>query len=279
VKAALLFADALVILVGLCIGSFLNVVIARVPRGESVVRPRSRCPGCREPIAGYDNIPVVSWLILRGRCRRCGQPISPRYPLVEIVCAVLVFAVWRRFGPGGVFLGYAAFAATLLALTFIDLDTWLLPHQITWPLLALGLLSPAWNPEVGWIDAAVGAGAGFSAFALVALIGEKLLKKETMGWGDVWLLAGIGAWLGWQALLPVIVLSSLQGAVVGIALLAIRRPAADRPVPADLQDSDWVPPRHAVPFGPFLALGALEVLFLGDLMARWYFDVVGNFVR
>ncbi|HET7785182.1 MAG TPA: A24 family peptidase [Myxococcales bacterium] len=278
-KAALLLADALVILVGLCIGSFLNVVIARVPRGESVVRPRSRCPGCRKPIAGYDNIPVVSWLILRGRCRNCRQPISPRYPLVEVVCAVLVFAVWKRYGPGGAFVGYAAFACMLLALTFIDLDTWLLPHQLTWPLLALGLLSPAWNPDVGWIDAAVGAGAGFSAFALVALVGEKLLKKETMGWGDVWLLAGIGAWLGWQALLPVIVLSSLQGALVGIALLAVHRPAADRPMPADLEDPGWVPPRHAVPFGPFLALGALEVLFLGDLIARWYFDVVGNFVR
>lgn len=274
-----LLADVLVILVGLCIGSFLNVVIARVPRGESVVRPRSRCPGCRKPIAGYDNIPVVSWLILRGRCRNCRQPISPRYPLVEVVCAVLVFAVWKRYGPGGAFVGYAAFACMLLALTFIDLDTWLLPHQLTWPLLALGLLSPAWNPDVGWIDAAVGAGAGFSAFALVALVGEKLLKKETMGWGDVWLLAGIGAWLGWQALLPVIVLSSLQGALVGIALLAVHRPAADRPMPADLEDPGWVPPRHAVPFGPFLALGALEVLFLGDLIARWYFDVVGNFVR
>jgi leader peptidase (prepilin peptidase) / N-methyltransferase len=274
-----LLADVLVILVGLCIGSFLNVVIARLPRGESLVRPRSRCPGCGKPIAGYDNIPVISWILLRGRCRRCHKPINLRYPLVEIVCAVLVFAVWRRFGPSGAFLGYAAFAATLLALTFIDLDTWLLPHQMTWPLLALGLLSPAWNPEVGWIDAAVGAGAGFAAFALVALVGEKLLKKETMGWGDVWLLAGIGAWLGWQALLPVIVLSSLQGAVVGIALLAVHRPAADHPMPADVQDSDWVPPRHAVPFGPFLALGALEVLFLGDLMARWYLDMVGKFVR
>jgi leader peptidase (prepilin peptidase) / N-methyltransferase len=274
-----LLADVLVVVVGLCIGSFLNVVIARLPRGESLVRPRSRCPGCGKPIAAYDNIPVISWIVLRGRCRRCHKPINARYPLVEIVCAALVFAVWRRFGPSGAFLGFAAFAAALLALTFIDLDTWLLPHQMTWPLLAIGLLSPAWNPEVGWIDAAIGAGAGFSAFGLVALVGEKLLKKETMGWGDVWLLAGIGAWLGWQALLPVIVLSSLQGAVVGIALLAIHRPAAGRVVPADVQDPDWVPPRHAVPFGPFLALGALEVLFLGDLMARWYLDVVGNFVR
>jgi leader peptidase (prepilin peptidase)/N-methyltransferase len=274
-----LLADAVVAFFGLCVGSFLNVVIARVPRGESIVRPRSRCPGCRKPIAGYDNIPVLSWVLLRGRCRSCGQPISARYPLVEIVCAVLVFAVWRRFGPTSAFLGHAAFAAALLALTFIDLDTWLLPHQITWPLLALGLLSPAWNPDVGWTDAAVGAAAGFAAFALVALVGEKLLKKETMGWGDVWLLSGIGAWLGWQALLPVVVLSSVQGAVVGILLLALRRPADQRSVPADVQDADWVPPRHAVPFGPFLALAALEVLFLGERLAEWYFQVIGKLVQ
>jgi leader peptidase (prepilin peptidase)/N-methyltransferase len=274
-----LLPDLVVSFFGLCIGSFLNVVIARVPRGECIVRPRSRCPGCREPIAGYDNIPVISWLILRGRCRRCGQPISPRYPLVEIVCAVLVFAVWRRLGPTGAFLGYAAFASTLLALAFIDLDTWLLPHQMTWPLLALGLVSPAWNPDLGWMDAAIGAAAGFAAFALVALVGEKLLKKETMGWGDVWLLSGIGAWLGWQALLPVVVLSSVQGAMVGVLLLALRRPADQRPVPADVQDADWVPPRHAVPFGPFLALAALEVLFLGERLAEWYFQVIGKLVQ
>jgi leader peptidase (prepilin peptidase)/N-methyltransferase len=274
-----LLPDLVVSFFGLCIGSFLNVVIARVPRGESIVRPRSRCPGCREPIAGYDNIPVISWLILRGRCRRCGQPISPRYPLVEIVCAVLVFAVWRRLGPTAAFLGYAAFASTLLALAFIDLDTWLLPHQMTWPLLALGLVSPAWNPDLGWMDAAIGAAAGFAAFALVALVGEKLLKKETMGWGDVWLLSGIGAWLGWQALLPVVVLSSVQGAMVGVLLLALRRPADQRPVPADVQDADWVPPRHAVPFGPFLALAALEVLFLGERLAEWYFQVIGKLVQ
>jgi len=274
-----LLPDLVVSFFGLCIGSFLNVVIARVPRGESIVRPRSRCPGCREPIAGYDNIPVISWLILRGRCRRCGQPISPRYPLVEIVCAVLVFAVWRRLGPTAAFLGYAAFASTLLALAFIDLDTWLLPHQMTWPLLALGLVSPAWNPDLGWMDAAIGAAGGFAAFALVALVGEKLLKKETMGWGDVWLLSGIGAWLGWQALLPVVVLSSVQGAMVGVLLLALRRPADQRPVPADVQDADWVPPRHAVPFGPFLALAALEVLFLGERLAEWYFQVIGKLVQ
>lgn len=271
-----LLTNLMVILVGLCVGSFLNVVIARVPKGESIVRPRSRCPRCRKPIAGYDNIPVLSWLLLRGKCRNCGLPISARYPLVEILCAVLVFAAWTHFGPSGAFVGYAAFVCALLALTYIDLDTWLLPHQITWPLLALGLLSPLWNDALTWFDAGVGAAIGFGVFALIALLGEKLLKKETMGWGDVWLLGAIGAWLGWRDVLPVIFLSALQGAVVGIVLMLVGRGPAEKAraaaaakAPAADED-DWVPPAHAVPFGPFLALAAIEMLFAGDAILRAY---------
>ena len=162
----------------------------------------------------------------------------------------------------------------LIALAYIDLDTWLLPHQITWPLLAIGLLSPTWNRALTWKGAAIGAAAGFAAFAAIALVGERLLKRETMGWGDVWLLAAIGAWLGWSALLPVVLLSALQGAVVGTILIATRQdpqaPAEPVPPAAASSDDDWVPPRHAVPYGPFLALGALEYLFFGDrLVSGW----------
>jgi leader peptidase (prepilin peptidase)/N-methyltransferase len=257
--------------VGAVVGSFLNVVIARVPKGESIVSPGSRCPRCGNPIAWFDNVPIISWLMLRARCRRCGLAISIRYPLVELITGLLAVAVFRHEGATWAALGYFALAAALLALSYIDLDTWLLPHQITWPLLALGIVSPAWNPALTFVEAGIGAAAGFAVFAAVALIGEKLLKRETMGWGDVWLLSAIGAWLGWPALLPVVLLSALQGAVVGTILLATRRePDPAAPAAPATPDDDWVPPKHAVPYGPFLALGALEYLFFGDrLVSGW----------
>ena len=303
------FLDAWVLAVGACVGSFLNVVIARVPKGRSIVSPPSTCPKCQRRIAWYDNIPLLSWMVLRAKCRNCGLPISQRYPMVELLTALLVFAVWRQLGPQPSTLGFAAFVCALLALTFIDLDTWLLPHQITWPLLALGLLSPLWNPELGWRESAIGAAVGFGAFAAVALVGEKILHKETMGWGDVWLLAGIGAWLGWPALLPVVLLSAIQGSVVGVALLLLGRGPAERerqererlaqekadaqpppatPAPSATEitappetaadsDDDWVPPPHALPYGPFLALAALENLLAHDAIARLFYAAFGRF--
>ena len=324
-----LFVDAWVLAVGACVGSFLNVVIARVPKGGSIVSPPSSCPRCGKRIAWYDNIPVLSWLLLRARCRGCGLPISARYPLVEVLGALLVFAVWKQLGPQASTLGFAAFVCALLALTFIDLDTWLLPHQITWPLLALGLISPLWNAELSWMEAGVGALAGFGVFAAVALVGEKVLHKETMGWGDVWLLAAIGAWLGWPALLPVVLLSAIQGSVVGIVLLLLGRGPAEKeraererlaqemaaaqpaPPPATEPDAtaatepgamaatepgataatelastesaaqldaddDWVPPPHALPYGPFLALAALENLLAHDAIVKLFYAVFGK---
>lgn len=259
--------------VGAVVGSFLNVVIARVPKGQSIVSPGSRCPRCGSPIAWFDNIPVLSWLLLRARCRKCGLAISPRYPLVELLTGLLAVALLRREGATWTAVGYFAFAAALLALSYIDLDTWLLPHQITWPLLAAGLASPLWNPALTFAESGIGAGAGFAAFAAIALFGEKVLKVETMGWGDVWLLAALGAWLGWPALLPLVLLSAVQGAAIGAVLLMVRKDPEPRPPPApeaEASDDDWVPPRHAVPYGPFLALAALEYLFFGDrLVSRW----------
>jgi leader peptidase (prepilin peptidase) / N-methyltransferase len=290
------FLVVFVFAVGLCVGSFLNVVIARVPKGKSIVSPASACPRCGAPIRWYDNIPVVSWIALRGKCRRCGLPISPRYPIVELLTAVLVVAVVHRFGLAWTAAGYAAFACALVALTFIDLDTWLLPHEITWPLLVVGIASPLWNPGLRPLDSAIGAAAGFASFAAIALFGEKVLHRETMGWGDVWLLAGIGAWLGWRELLPVVLLAALQGSIVGIVAIRMKRGDGNRatgphvespgasPSPTMTQPGcaqspaadvdDWVPPPHAVPFGPFLALGALEQLLLGGILERAYFDLL-----
>jgi leader peptidase (prepilin peptidase)/N-methyltransferase len=285
-------------LVGAAVGSFLNVLIARVPAGESIVRPGSRCPRCKTPIRWYDNMPVVSWLVLRARCRACGARISARYPLVEALGASVAVVAFARHGFSGAAVAELAFAAALLALAFIDLDTWLLPNAITWPLIAFGLaMGLVGVTPVGSLrGAAYGAGLGFAAFALIGWLGEKAFKKEALGFGDVWLLAGLGAWMGPAALLPIVLLASIQGSVVGLALILLgkgqRGPtttAGDKPPPYEigtttttptpipiastkttptLTEDDWVPPKNAVPFGPFLVAGALEWLWLGGFLAQ-----------
>ena len=290
---------------GAVVGSFLNVVIARVPAGESVVSPPSRCPRCKSGIAWYDNIPILSWLLLRGKCRSCGVHIASRYPTVELLTAVLAVAIAVQLGPTWAALGYFAFTASLVALAFIDLDTWLLPHEITWPLFGVGLLSPLWNPDLTWTRSVIGGAAGFALFAAIALFGERVLKKETMGWGDVFLLGAIGAWLGWPALLPVVLLSAVQGSIVGLALIGLGRapagakkaespsvptgpppenPLGQAPIleaapETSSLDDDWTPPKHAVPFGPFLALAALEHLLLGAKLADAWFHFVSRLLR
>jgi leader peptidase (prepilin peptidase)/N-methyltransferase len=288
------FALAWAAFAGAAIGSFLNVVIARVPAGESVVHPRSRCPRCHSPIAWHDNLPVISWVLLRARCRSCKAPISVRYPIVELLGGAAALAAVTRHGFSLAALAEFAFVAILIALSAIDLDTWLLPHALTWPLIALGFGAAALSlgAAPSFRSAAYGAGVGFTAFAAVAVFGEKILKKEAMGWGDVWLLAGLGGFLGLKALLPVVLLASLQGAIVGIVLIVAGRaqpgPASPPPAPADHDipvppepappaaeagdseedEDDWVPPKNAVPFGPFLAAGAVEWLWGSELMVR-----------
>ena len=268
-------AHAFAFLFGAVVGSFLNVVVARVPAGESIVHPRSRCPGCRTPIAWYDNVPVLSWMLLRGRCRACRAGISFRYPLVELLGGAAALVAVSRHGLSLAALAEFGFAATLLALSFIDLDTWLLPHVLTVPLLVagVGLSALGLTSAPSFLGSLGGAAAGWLSFAAVSVLGEKVLRKEALGFGDVWLLGGIGAWVGVAGLLPVVLLASLQGTVVGLALIVMGRGepgpgeaavvAPDAPPPADPDpDADWIPPRNAVPFGPFLAAGALEWLWL-----------------
>jgi leader peptidase (prepilin peptidase)/N-methyltransferase len=261
---------AWVLAVGAAVGSFLNVVIVRVPAGISVVRPRSRCEGCGAPIPWWDNLPVVSWVVLRGRCRRCGARISPRYLAVEVLGAAAAWLAWRRHGLSAAGAVELAFVAMLLALAAIDLERWELPHELTRPLLALGLAGSALalTAAPGLRSSALGAAAGWAAFWLVMKVGTALARKEAMGIGDVWLLSGLGAYLGAAALLPVVLLASIQGSVVGIALVLLGR-AQPGPDPArPLAEGEWVPPRHGVPFGPFLVLGAVEWLYLaGPLSA------------
>lgn len=293
--------------VGAAVGSFLNVVIARVPFGQSIVRPGSRCPACHAPIRWYDNIPLLSWLALRARCRHCGARISARYPLVEFLGAVAALVAFARHGLSLAAGAEFAFASALIALAFIDVTTWLLPNAITWPLIAFGVVMGALGttPAGSFRSAVYGSGLGFAAFASLHLLGEKMLHREALGLGDVWLLSGVGAWLGPLALLPVVLFASLQGTCVGLALIALGRgepgppssqrtqqepslaslpasgegegtpacaPAADmaeeRETAAPLVEATWHPPRHAVPFGPFLVLGALEWLWLTAMLTR-----------
>lgn len=239
-------------LLGLIIGSFLNVCIHRMPRDESLLRPPSHCPRCKKPVAPYDNVPVLSFLWLGGRCRHCRKPISPRYPAVELLTG-LVFAglCWRWQGQPGWALAASAASAALLAIAFIDWDTFLIPDVLSLGLVAAGLLASPLNPILG--DGLLaragfslgGAAVGFGLCYGVAVFGEWVFKKEAMGGGDVKLLAGVGAWSGALGAIDCLVVASLLGSLYGGALLLRRRLKRQDPIP----------------FGPFLSAAAVFNFF------------------
>ena len=261
---------------GLIVGSFLNVVIHRLPRmmerewqaqcaelaqqplGEqpayNLVVPRSACPSCGHAITALENIPIVSYLVLGGRCRACRAPISLRYPLVEALTGVLAgFSAWH-FGFGIASVMAFVFIACLIALTFIDFDTQLLPDDITLPLLWLGLLVNLNGGFTTLKSAVAGAVAGYLLLWTVFWAFKIVTGKEGMGYGDFKLLAAIGAWFGWQMLPAVILLSSVVGSVVGIGLIVLAKHGRNVPIP----------------FGPYLALGGIAALFWGPQLARFY---------
>jgi leader peptidase (prepilin peptidase)/N-methyltransferase len=270
---------------GLCVGSFLNVVIHRLPKmlerewraqcaelaaaeGPVVPRgpgdaqetpynlwtPRSACPGCGKAIAAKHNIPVLSWILLRGRCAACQARIKARYPLVELAGGLVAAYAAVRFGPTLAAFAAMVFCWTLIALTAIDLDTQLLPDDITLPLVWAGLAFNLGAIFVPLASAVIGAIAGYLALWSVYWGFKLLTGKEGMGYGDFKLLAAIGAWLGWQMLPLVILLSSIVGAAVGIALMAFAGHGRDKPIP----------------FGPYLAAAGVIALFWGaDIAARW----------
>ena len=267
---------ALALVFGLAVGSFLNVVIHRLPimmerdwlaqcaelRGEevpaqealSLAMPRSRCPACGHAITALENIPILSYLALGGRCRGCRVRISPRYPLVEALTGIaFALATWK-FGPSAAAAGAMLFIAAMIALTFIDFDKQLLPDDITLPLLWLGLLV---NLDATFVDlpsAVIGAAAGYLVLWLVFWAYKLATGKEGMGFGDFKLLAAIGAWLGWKMLPVVILLSSFAGAVVGISLIVFARHGRNVPIP----------------FGPYLAAGGLIAMFWGNGLVDYY---------
>lgn len=251
---------AFLLVLGLCIGSFLNVVIARVPEGLSIVRPGSRCPKCGHVLSWYENIPVLSWLALRGRCRGCRAPISPRYVLVELLTGLLFLACLRRFGWTYELVPALALVCFLIPLTFIDLEHWILPFSLTLPGIAAGLVLAVPKGADALVDATVGASLGFLTFRLMEYLGWRVFKKEALGGGDKFLVALLGAFLSWRALLGILFFSSLQGAVVGMAMLALTGRAGPRtegPPPAGDAAPPPGPPGEGTP-GPDAAGEAAE---------------------
>lgn len=233
-------------LLGLGLGSFVNVVITRLPRGESLLG-RSRCPLCRQPLPWSDNLPLVSYFRLRGRCRFCQAPIPWRYPAVELAGALLAVALWARFPGDRMLLAYGPFTAALLALTVIDLEHRLLPDVITLPGVLLGLILSLFLPRPPFGEAVLGAAAGAALFQGVAWIYQKLARRQGLGGGDVKLLAMIGAFLGVRSLPGVILVSAALGSLAGLALA--RQSGQGRHTP--------------IPYGPFLAAAAWLYLFAG----------------
>ncbi len=238
---------------GLLVGSFLNVVICRLPAGESIVSPPSRCPGCGHRVRPFDNIPVISWALLRGRCRDCRGPISPRYPFVELLTGATFGVIGARFGftPGSMFL--LVFAAAMVAVVFIDLDHQIIPDVITWPGLGLGLIASFFGPPHP-VGALVGALIGGGTLFAIGFAYEKVRGIEGMGGGDVKLGLMFGAFTGWQGALFTLMSASFAGALVGAVLLA--RKKADG--------------RTALPFGTFLAPAAVLSLFVAPRFFQWY---------
>ena len=238
---------------GAAIGSFLNVCIFRIPAHESIVKPLSQCPHCHQPIRFYDNIPMISFLVLRARCRDCGGKISWRYPLVELITALLALLLFMKFGLTLNFLVFFIFTAVLITISFIDLDHQIIPDILSLPGIPIFFLAAIFIVRLPWHEALIGLLIGGGMLFLIAFVYELLTKREGMGGGDIKLLAMIGGFLGWKSLIFVLLFSSLAGAIVGITAMIIKK-----------QDM-----KYAVPFGPFLSLAAVAYIFWGEIFMRF----------
>ncbi len=245
----------LVFFTGAAVGSFLNVCIYRIPEDKSVVRPPSSCPRCGHPIRAYDNIPILSFFLLRGKCRDCGEGISSRYPIIEAITGLFLLALYLKYGLSLKLLALFAFGAALILISFIDLDHQIIPDIITLPGIPIGFLAAVFVLQTGYIDSLLGIVLGGGVLYLVST-GYRLLTKRTgMGFGDVKLLAMIGAFLGWKSILFVLFISSFLGSLVGISIILIKKGNM----------------KYAIPYGPFLSLAAIAYLFWGQRVASMLF--------
>jgi leader peptidase (prepilin peptidase)/N-methyltransferase len=240
---------------GAVVGSFLNVCIFRLPVHESIIKPLSRCPHCHHPIRFFDNIPLISFIILKGKCRDCGAKISWRYPLVELITAVLSLLLFLQFGLTLRFLIFFVFTSVLIVIAFIDLDHRIIPDILTLPGIPIFFLLAVFIVKVPWLEALIGLAIGGGILFAIAFGYELISKREGMGGGDIKLLAMIGGFLGWKSLLFVLLVSSFFGALVGITAMIIKK-----------QDM-----KYAVPFGPFLSAAAVAYFFWGDVFIRLLF--------
>ncbi|MBI5664850.1 MAG: prepilin peptidase [Nitrospirae bacterium] len=250
---------------GAIIGSFLNVCIYRVPKDESIVRPASRCMSCGSPIRSYDNIPILSYIILQGKCRNCKEKLSFRYPLVEFLNAALYVLVLRTFGADSplILAVYFLFVSVLIVIFFIDMDHQIIPNSITLPGIPIAIIlgstilpDPFSGHEVlGLKGSLAGFAAGGGLFYLVAILGKAVFKKDAMGGGDIKMMAMVGGVLGWKGVILTTFMGSLLGSVIGVSLIM-------------LKGREW---GSRIPFGPYLAAGALISLFWGRDIFRWYF--------
>lgn len=243
-----------VLLFGACVGSFLNVCIYRLPRGESLVWPGSRCTSCGRAISWFENLPILSWTILRGRCRTCGAPVSAMYPIVEATTALAFLGGYLLYGLTPLALVRVAFACALIVLFVTDLQHKILPNSITLPGIAIGFACSFFLPP-GWRDSLIGIVVGGGVLLAIAEGYYRIRKEEGLGMGDVKLLAMIGAFLGWKLVLLTLVLASFSGSLIGVALIASQR--------GDM--------KYALPFGTFLAIGAVVSAAWGTPMVDWYF--------
>lgn len=250
-----LYKSILVLITGCLTGSFLNVVIYRLPREKSLVLPGSKCPGCDNPIAFYDNIPVISWLLLSGKCRNCKEKISIRYPLVELITGILFLLLYYSFNIGynWIFLSY--FVSLMVVITWIDIDFMLILHSITYPAIVVGFVYSYINNMLP--QSILGFIIGTTLFYLIAKISLLIMKKEGMGMGDVAFVALLGAWLGLNNLMGALFISFILGSFIGIMFLMIKGKS------------------EHFPFGPSLAIGALITLMTNNYLLNWY---INNFL-
>ncbi|MBW2321670.1 MAG: prepilin peptidase [Deltaproteobacteria bacterium] len=248
---------SIIFIFGMCIGSFLNVCIYRLPTSKSIADPpRSTCPGCNSPIRFYDNIPVLSYIWLKGRCRNCDAPISFRYPMVELITGIVALGLLFNFGLSLESLVYFVFISSLLVITFIDLDHRIIPDIVTLTGIPVGLVASFALPTISFKASVLGLLIGGGSLWLVAWAYSMIAKRDGMGGGDIKLLAMIGTIIGWKGVIFTVFASSVMGSCVGITIMLIKGKNM----------------KYAIPFGPFLSIGAIAYVFVGAQIIAWYFS-------
>ncbi len=245
----------LIFLFGAAIGSFLNVCIYRIPEGKSIIQPGSACPKCGKPVRAYDNIPILSYIMLKGKCRDCGEPISFRYVIVEALTGGMLLALYLKYGLSLSLAATFLFTAALIVITFIDLDHQIIPDVISLPGIPVFYLAAVFVMKLNYLDALLGMVIGGGALFLISYGYRLFTKRDGMGMGDVKLLAMLGAFLGWKSLIFILFVSSFFGSLIGVTIILIKKGNM----------------KYAIPYGPFLSVAAIAYLFLGQKIVGFLF--------